>query len=158
MEYLYEQQALPNNVIGVKVHLTALDPNNNTEDLGSVTSDESGIFHLDWTPPVPGEYVVKADFAGSASYGPSSAKSALVVYKAQTAAAASPQPVKTAAPTATPTQVPTPTAPAQTVAPTPSPVVVPPTNAAPTATYIAIGAVIIIIIAAAAALILRRRK
>jgi hypothetical protein len=159
MEYLYEQQALPNGVTGVKVHLTAFDPNNNTEDLGFVTSDKSGIFHLDWTPPVPGEYVVTADFAGSASYGPSSANSALVVYKAPTAAAAaSPQPVKTAAPTATPTQAPTPTTPAQTVAPTPSPVVVPPTNATPTATYIAIGAVVIIIIAAAAALILRRRK
>jgi hypothetical protein len=159
MEYLYEQQALPNSVTGVKVHLTAFDPNNNTEDLGFVTSDKSGIFHLDWTPPVPGEYVVTADFAGSASYGPSSANSALVVYKAPTAAAAaSPQPVKTAAPTATPTQAPTPTTPAQTVAPTPSPVVVPPTNATPTATYITIGAVVIIIIAAAAALILRRRK
>lgn len=158
MEYLYEQQSLPSNITGVKVHLTAFDPNNNTEDLGYVTSDASGLFHLSWTPPVPGEYVVTASFAGSASYGPSLAKCALFVYTSPTAAVVpAATPTITAAPTPTHAVTPSPSA-AVTVAPTPSPVVIPPTTAAPTATYIAIGAVIIIVIAVAAAFILRRRQ
>jgi hypothetical protein len=157
MQYLYEQQAAPTDATGVKVHLTAFDPNSNTEDLGYVTSDVSGMFCLKWTPPVPGQYKVTASFEGSKSYGPSFATCAVAV---DAAAAAKPAVIVTPAPTQPAVVTPTPaqqtTAP--TLAPTPSPVVIPPTSATPTMTYVAIGAVVIIIIAIAAALTLRRRK
>jgi hypothetical protein len=158
MAYLYMQQPMPTNASGVKVHLTAFDPNSNTEDLGYATSDATGNFMLPFTPPVPGVYKLMATFDGSKAYYKSSAETGLYV-----TAAPSAKPAVTAAPTSNPTQAPTtaptavPTAPA-TIAPTPSPVVIPPTSATPTTTYIAIGVVIIIVLAAAAALILRKRK
>jgi hypothetical protein len=157
MAYLYMQQPKPTNATGVTLHVTALDPNNNTEDLGFATSDATGTFMLPFKPPVTGVYRIMATFDGSKAYYKSSAETGIYVTEAPLAA-----PVVTRAPTAVPTQVPitnAPTvAPTATIAATPSPVVIPPTNAAPTTTYIAIGAVIIIVIAAAAALILRRRK
>ncbi|HTY74490.1 MAG TPA: PQQ-binding-like beta-propeller repeat protein [Candidatus Nanoarchaeia archaeon] len=156
MNYLYEQQIKPTNATGVKVHLTALDSNGNTEEIGVVTSDMSGLYSTSWTPPIDGKYIITASFDGSNSYYASSAETAMLVSTAASPAAASP--TVTAAPTATPAVLtPTPTS-VVTVAPTPSPVVVPPTSATPTATYIAIGAVVIIIIAVAAAIALRRRK
>ncbi|HTY74926.1 MAG TPA: PQQ-binding-like beta-propeller repeat protein, partial [Candidatus Nanoarchaeia archaeon] len=158
MQFLYEQQAFPTNAVGVKVHLTAFDPNNNTEDLGYVTSDVNGLFNLQWTPPVPGQYKVTASFEGSAAYGPSMATCAVGV-DAAPAAKASPAPIITPAPTQPAVVTPTPAqSTAPTLAPTPSQVVVPPTSAVPTMTYLTIGAVVIIIIAVAAALALRRRK
>ncbi len=93
MSYVYEQQAMPSNASGVQVHLTAFDPNNNTEDLGYTTSDASGFYHISWTPPVYGDYVVTATFAGSNSYGGSSAETAFTVFKPAVAA-----PAVTAAP------------------------------------------------------------
>ncbi|HTY75162.1 MAG TPA: hypothetical protein VMD05_06320, partial [Candidatus Nanoarchaeia archaeon] len=158
MEFLYEQQSFPSNAVGVQVRLTAFDPNNNTEDLGTVTSNAYGLFSLKWTPPVPGLYTITASFAGSNSYGPSTAQCAVAVdAKSASPAVATPSPIVTAQLTPTPTGTPTPTA-VVTLAPTPSPVVIPPTSATPTMTYAAIGAAIIVIIAVAAALILRRRK
>ena len=157
MEYLYEQQAFPSNAAGVPVHLTAFDPNNNTEDLGTVMSNVNGNFFLQWTPPVPGQYVITASFAGSKSYGPSIAQCGVAVDVAPKAAVVTPAPTVPPA-TATPViVVPTPT-PVVTIAPTPTPVVVPPTSGIPTMTYIAIGAIVIIILAVAAALILRKRQ
>jgi len=157
MQYLYQQRPMPTNAKGVQVRLTALDPNGNFQDIGFATSDTSGNYGLSWIPPVPGTYKVTATFAGSNAYGPSSSTTYLLVGPK----AAAPVAVVTAVPTAVPTQTAAPTAPptqAPTAAPTPSPVVIPPANAAPTATYVAIGLAVIIIIAAAAALILRRRK
>jgi len=157
MNYLYEQQIKPTNATGVKVHLTALDSNGNTEEIGVVTSDMSGLYSTSWTPPIDGKYIITASFDGSNSYYASSAETAMLVSTAAASPAAA-SPTVTAAPTATPAVLtPTPTS-VVTVAPTPSPVVVPPTSATPTATYIAIGAVVIIIIAVAAAIALRRRK
>ena len=152
MAYIYQQRPMPNNVKGVKVHLTATDPNGNYQDIGYATSDIGGSYGITWTPPVQGTYQIKATFEGSRSYGPSYATTVLAVG----AAAASPAVIITPAPTEI--VVPTPTAPAQTNAPTPSPVVIPPSNAAPTTTYLAIGAVVIVVVAAAAALVLRKRK
>jgi len=155
MEYLYEQQAKPNNATGVPVHLTAIDPNGNFQDIGYAISDTNGNYGTSWTPPVTGTYQITATFAGTNSYGPSSATTYILIGPKSAAPAAVVTPAPSQAPTATlaPTSAPT-----QTIAPTPSPVIVPPANAAPTATYIAIGIAIIIIIAAAAAILLRRRK
>jgi hypothetical protein len=79
MEYLYMQQEIPGNATGVPVKLTAIDPNGNTQDIGTVTSDMSGMFKKMWTPPVPGEYTVIASFEGSESYYASYAETAIGV-------------------------------------------------------------------------------
>ncbi len=154
MEYLYMQQAKPADAIGIQVHLTAIDPNGNFQDIGTVTSDDSGLYSALWTPPVPGKYVVTAKFEGSRSYYQSSAKTAFGVTEAVSAA-----PVVTPTPTATqppitpisPTPIQTPVSPSPSQAPSPAAVDM-------TTTYIAIAAAVIIIVAVAAALVLRRRK
>jgi len=156
MEYLYEQQAKPTNATGVPVTLYQTDPNGNTYQIATLTTDIAGHYVTSWTPTLQGAYTITATFGGTNSYYSSTAETGIAVG----AVAASPQATATATapPTVAPTQAPTPPAPTQTIAPTPSPVVNPPTNAAPTATYIAIGLAVVVIIALAAALILRRRK
>ena len=152
MEHIYMQKPEPTNAVGVKVHLTAIDPNGNLQDIGNVTSDVKGNYITSWTPPVPGLYKVTAQFEGSESYYGSDAETGFVVSEA-----ASPVPVGT--PTPTPIQTITPTqTPAQTASPSPSQAAQPPGSETPTTTYIAIGAAVIIIVAVAAAFALRRRK
>lgn len=73
MEYLHQQRPKPTNAKGVTVQLTAIDPNNNYINIGQSTSDYNGVFGLTWTPEVPGLYRIIATFAGSESYGSSSA-------------------------------------------------------------------------------------
>jgi len=73
MEYLLKGQPIDGiwhneTVIGVPVKLLAIDPNGNTENLGTVTSDMSGKYQLAWSPPVPGTYKITATFAGDDSY------------------------------------------------------------------------------------------
>ncbi len=149
MEYIHMQQPKPTNTTGVKVHLTATDPNGNFQDMGTVDSDDLGNYALSWTPPVPGLYKVKATLEDTNSYYSSEAGTAFVVTEQPSTSA-------NVEPTSTPTQTPAPT---QTAAsPTPSAVIIPPTSANPTTTYIAIGAAVIVVVAAAAALILRKRK
>jgi outer membrane protein assembly factor BamB len=82
MEYLYMQQPYPDYVEGVEVKLETLDPNNNFYEIGTVTSDASGMFKLMWEPPVPGEYTIIATFAGSESYYSSYAETAIGVTEA----------------------------------------------------------------------------
>jgi len=158
MEYLYEQQIKPTGTTGVPVHVTAIDPNGNFQDLGTATSDDSGFYSLMWTPPVPGKYVVTVSFDGSNSYYGSTARTAFAVEAAAPKPVVTTGPTITAAPSAPPTATVPPATNVPTIAPTPSPVIVPPKSATPTATYIAIGVVVLIAIAAAAALILRKRK
>jgi hypothetical protein len=84
MEYLYMQQPCPMMVNGVKVKLETLDPNGNFYEIGTVTSDASGMFKLMWEPPVPGEYTIIATFEGSESYYRSYAETAIGVGPAVT--------------------------------------------------------------------------
>ncbi len=93
MEYAYQQQIKPTNATGVPVTLTVLDPNGNVYDIGQTTSDASGNYKLMFTPEVPGQYTVMAQFVGSESYYGSSAETAIGVDAA---------PDVTTAPTATP--------------------------------------------------------
>ena len=132
MEYLYQQQPKPADATGVQVHLTAIDPNGNFQDIGYVTSDAKGMYSTMWKPPVEGKYVVTASFEGSESYYTSSSEVAIGV-EAGAASVVTPSPSPTSA-------------------------VQPPTSGIPTMTYVAIAAAVIIIIAAAALLILRRRQ
>jgi hypothetical protein len=157
MNYVYMQKNIPAQIEGVKVHLTALDPNNNIEDLGYATSDKSGLYSLLWSPPVPGKYTVTATFEGSASYWPSFAETAVGVIDAP---APSTAPIVTPTLTIPPAPTPTvsPTAP-PTIAPSASPSIAPPpTSETPVATYVGILVVVIIAIIAVIALMLRRRK
>jgi outer membrane protein assembly factor BamB len=155
MQYLYAQRPMPTNAKGVQVHLTAIDPNGNLQDIGYATSDTSGNYGITWTPPVPGAYKITASFEGSKSYGSSFGTTYLAVGPA-------PSTVPIVVPTTTPIQTVAPqitlTPSVQTQAPSPTSNVIPPNSANPTTTYVAIGAAVIIVIAAAATLVLRKRK
>jgi hypothetical protein len=85
MEYLYQQQPKPANATGVKVTVSVLDPNNNAYEVGTTTSDASGMYSLTFTPQVPGKYTIIATFAGSNSYYSSTAETALAVNEAPVA-------------------------------------------------------------------------
>jgi hypothetical protein len=82
MDYKYMQQPCPMILEGVEVKLETLDPNNNFYEIGTVTSDASGMFKLMWEPPVPGEYTIIATFEGSESYFSSYAETAIGVTEA----------------------------------------------------------------------------
>jgi hypothetical protein len=88
MEYVYMQQAKP-VATGVDVVISVYDPNGNTYDVGTATSDGDGYYGLSFDPEVPGEYIVTAKYAGSESYWGSFAKTHLLVEEAP---AASPTP------------------------------------------------------------------
>ena len=97
MEYKFMQQAKPTNAKGVEVSLSAIDPNGNLISIGTTTSDMDGNYALPYTPEVPGNYQIFANFAGSKSYGPSSATTYLLVEDAPAATVApTPEPVSVA--------------------------------------------------------------
>jgi hypothetical protein len=155
MNYLYQQQQKPTDAKGVLVHLTVVQPDGSSKDLGYVTSDINGHYAITWTPDQIGTYTVTAAFEGSNSYYPSSDVTSIGMQNA---------PAAVVVPTATPqpTAVVTPTVAPPTVAPTPTPVVTvaptPPASPTPVALYVGIAAVVVIIVVVAAALALRRRK
>jgi hypothetical protein len=153
MEYLYMQKPKPTNATGVSVHLTAIDPNGNFQDIGTVKSDIDGTYAIDWVPPVPGIYKVTAEFAGSKSYFSSSGTTHFLVGNAPTAAVVTPTPVVTSTPPP-PTKTPLPTF-SPSVSPTQAP---PPAAMDFTTAYIAVAAAAVVIAVVAAAVILRRRK
>ena len=72
----------PADAVGVAVTLTVFDPNGNTYEIGSAVSNSDGEFSFEWDPLVPGEYLVTATFAGSESYWPSFAQTAVYVGEA----------------------------------------------------------------------------
>jgi hypothetical protein len=82
-------------VTGVPVALYAIDSNGNPASIGTATSDSSGSYQIEWTPPAEGLYKITATFAGSNSYGSSWAETGLT---------AGPSP--TPAPTLSPVQAP----------------------------------------------------
>ncbi|MFB3888932.1 MAG: PQQ-binding-like beta-propeller repeat protein [Candidatus Bathyarchaeia archaeon] len=159
MEYVYKQQNKPTNATGVKVHLTAYDPNGNFQNIGTTTSDVNGNYGILWTPPVEGLYQITATFSGSESYYRSDATTYMGVEKAPSASVA---PAPIGAPTQAPTAAP-PTAapPTATVAPTESasPSQAPSPQAGPmTELYMVATAAVIAAVVGVAAMALRRRK
>ena len=146
MEYVYEQQPKPTDAKGVEVTLSVRDSNNNTYEIGQATSDASGMYKLLWKPNDPGVYTIIATFAGSKSYWPSQAETALGVTSAVPT-------TTTIAPTPTPAQTPV-----QTATPAPTTAAPEPKGGDQTAIYVAVAAVVIIIAIVAAAVILRKRK
>ena len=90
--------------IPVKVHLTAIDPNNNYQDIANATCNERGFYSAMWIPPVPGLYVVTAKFEGDQFFLPSAEDTAFVVSEASTAAQSiEPEPVASSPAPAEPT-------------------------------------------------------
>jgi hypothetical protein len=96
MAYVYMQKPRPTNATGVPVSIDVIDSNGNYRNIGTTTSDASGMFTLTWMPDIPGNYTVIATFAGSDSYWGSSSETSFVTTAA---------PAATAAPTPTPTSV-----------------------------------------------------
>ena len=84
MEYVYMQQPCPTNVTGVPVSISVLDSNGNTRQIGSTTSDGSGMFTFTWTPDIPGDYTGYTSFAGSESYYPTAAETSFHVSESVT--------------------------------------------------------------------------
>jgi hypothetical protein len=77
MEYAYMQQRHPRDLLGrdakgVTVHITAMDPNNNTRDFGTATTDAWGNYVFEFEPEVPGMYQLIVTFEGSNAYWRSS--------------------------------------------------------------------------------------
>ena len=93
MEYMYMNKPIPTDAIGVEVTIDVVDSNGNYRNIGTVTSDISGMYSLVWEPDITGKYTIIATFAGSESYGSSFAETSIFVKEA-------PQP--TAPPEATP--------------------------------------------------------
>jgi len=96
MGYVYQQQPLPTNFTGVPVQLYVLDSNGNYRNIGTATTDASGTFSLTWTPDIPGNFTVFANFEGTNGYWPSYSETTFNMMNA---------PAATAAPTPTPTSV-----------------------------------------------------
>ncbi len=76
MESVYMQQPMPTNATGVPVTVNVVDSNGNYRTIGTATSNIYGTYSLTWTPDIPGNYTVIANFAGTQSYYPSSAATA----------------------------------------------------------------------------------
>ncbi len=93
MEYVYMQKPIPTNTTGVPVTLSVIDSNGNYRQIGTTTTDSSGMFTYSWAPDIPGSYTVIATFAGSNSYYGSSAETSFYA----TTAPATPAPTATAA-------------------------------------------------------------
>ena len=85
MSYVYQQQPCPTNFTGVTVSIDAIDPNSNLIHIGDATSNANGLFYYTWTTPnIPGDYLITATFAGTNSYWPSNAQTAMTVQEAPT--------------------------------------------------------------------------
>ncbi len=95
MEYVYKQRPIPGNAQGVTVKLSAVDANGAVTDIGTATTDLSGMYKVLWTPPAAGAYTIMATFEGSNSYFASFGETALGV---SSASAATPTPAPTSTP------------------------------------------------------------
>jgi hypothetical protein len=93
MNYVYAQFERPADVTGVEVTISVLDPNNNSYDVTTTTSDATGFFSAEFEPEVPGKYTIIATFAGSGAYYGSYSETAISVL---------PVPIPTATPTPSP--------------------------------------------------------
>jgi hypothetical protein len=89
----------PSNATGVSVSIDTVDPNGNFIHIGDTTSDSSGTFSYRWMPPseISGHYTIIATFAGSKSYWPSFAETAMSVDPAASTPAPTAEPVQSTA-------------------------------------------------------------
>jgi hypothetical protein len=97
MEYVYRQMPRPTNATGVSVSIDVVDSNGNYRNIGSTTSDASGMFSYQWTPDITGKYTVYASFGGSESYYPSYSETSFAVDPAAPTPAPTAEPVQSTA-------------------------------------------------------------
>jgi len=153
MEYLYMQKVIPTDAIGVQVTLTATSPSGQVTEIGTATTNIAGSYGITWTPNEEGQYLIKAVFAGTNSYGSSYDMTYLGVGSAEAQPTTSP-----AIPTSTPSLTTTPPTTTEPIS-SPSVVVDNPTSTVSTETLlIAAAAAVIVIAVIVAALVLRKRK
>ncbi len=79
MGYVYQQKPLPTTFVGVEVSLDVIDANGNYRNIGTATTDASGVYSYQWQPDIEGKYVVIASFKGTNGYWPSYAETAFAV-------------------------------------------------------------------------------
>jgi hypothetical protein len=80
MEHIHLQRDLPEGLVGVPVTLTAIHEDGTVTDLGMTTTNGYyGTFGKAWTFEKEGTYEIIASFDGDASYGSSSAATAVKV-------------------------------------------------------------------------------
>lgn len=84
MDYIVQHNTDQPNVTGVPIQLTILAQDGTLAKQVTVTSDSSGLFHFPWTAQAAGEYTIIANFTGTQSYGPSSAKTSVVIAEVKT--------------------------------------------------------------------------
>jgi hypothetical protein len=87
MGYVYQQQPLPTNFTGVPVTVDVIDSNGNYRNIGTATTDSTGMYSLTWTPNISGNYTVVATFHGSNGYYGSYSETTFNVMNAPTATA-----------------------------------------------------------------------
>jgi hypothetical protein len=92
MGYVYQQKPLPSNFTGVEVTVDVIDSNGNFRNIGTTTTDQTGMYSLTWKPDITGSYKVIATFHGTNGYWPSSTETTFTVE----------EPHPTVAPTAAP--------------------------------------------------------
>ncbi|PVX26458.1 MAG: hypothetical protein CW691_01445 [Candidatus Bathyarchaeum sp.] len=85
MEYVYMQKPRPADATGVNVHIEAVDPNGNYQDLGTATSDSYGNYGFTFVPEISGQYMIIATFEGTDSYYGSTSTTYLTVDPAASA-------------------------------------------------------------------------
>ena len=79
MKYVYKQFEMP-MVSGVPVKLeVVVDTNYNWYDIGIAYTDATGFYSIEWEPPVPGHYLILANFEGSKAYYPTYVETSVVV-------------------------------------------------------------------------------
>jgi hypothetical protein len=86
MGYVYQQQPLT-NFTGVPVTVDVIDSNGNYRNIGTATTDSTGMYSLTWTPNISGNYTVVATFHGSNGYYGSYSETTFNVMNAPTATA-----------------------------------------------------------------------
>ncbi len=74
MGYVYQQEPQPSNYTGVTVALSVVDSNGNYRQIGTATTDATGIYSYTWTPDISGDFTVYANFVGTNGYWPSYAE------------------------------------------------------------------------------------
>jgi hypothetical protein len=79
MGHVYQQKPLPTNFKGVDVKLDVIDSNGNYRNIGTATTDATGIFSYQWMPDIEGMYTVIATFEGTNGYWPSYSETSFAV-------------------------------------------------------------------------------
>jgi len=70
MGYVYQQKPKPTDAKGVEVIISVTDSNNNTRDIGRTTTDSNGFYSFQYTPEIPGKFIVYERVRRSGRAGP----------------------------------------------------------------------------------------